>query len=135
MRLHWKKIGLPCFIHIYKFILPVRLLTVRMVCNGRKYCGCRRWTLGRDYHSDDKNMTFYFVTFLHSAKHFKPASCDSHNVWNDFIWSIERSFKHLFHLCNNIFKNNTHNKYLCPSRKSNPRPLCYVKARDSLLQN
>jgi len=44
MWFHWKKIGLPCLMHIYvNEILPVKLPTVRMECNGRKYSGCWWW--------------------------------------------------------------------------------------------
>ena len=43
MQFHWMKICLPCLIHIYEnVIVPVKLPTVRMECNGRKYCDCRR---------------------------------------------------------------------------------------------
>jgi len=43
IQFHWKKIGLPCLINIHENdILPVKLPTVCMECNGRKYCGCGR---------------------------------------------------------------------------------------------
>ena len=43
MQFHWKKIGLSCIMHIHENkSLPVKLATVRMECNGRKYCGWRR---------------------------------------------------------------------------------------------
>ena len=44
MRFHRKKIGVPCLMHIHENeILPVKLSTLRIECNERKYCGCRRW--------------------------------------------------------------------------------------------
>ena len=42
MRFHWKKIGLPCLIHIHENdILPVKFPTACMECNRKKFCGCR----------------------------------------------------------------------------------------------
>ena len=56
MRFHLKKIGLPCLMHIHENeILPVKLSTVRMECNGRKYCSCRRWF---------NSNCIYFITDL-----------------------------------------------------------------------
>jgi len=43
MLVHWKNISHPCFMHIYENeILPVKLPLLRMECNWRNYCGCRR---------------------------------------------------------------------------------------------
>jgi len=48
MRFHWKKTGLPCLMHIHENeILPVKLPTVCMECNEKKYCGC--WRCEKDY--------------------------------------------------------------------------------------
>jgi len=44
MQFHWKKIGLPCLMHIHDTeILLVKFPMVCMECNGIKYSGCRRW--------------------------------------------------------------------------------------------
>ena len=40
MRYYWKKIGLPCLMHIHEN----KIFAVCMECNGIRYCVCRRCT-------------------------------------------------------------------------------------------
>jgi len=59
MWFHWKKIGLPCLINIHENnILPVKLPTVCMECNERKYCGCSQYEACREIFA-------LMVIFLH----------------------------------------------------------------------
>ena len=67
MQFYWKKIGLPCFMRIDENeIVSVELPTVRMECNERKYCGCRRYfsRFGQgniDHASPNIKLELYFM--------------------------------------------------------------------------
>ena len=102
-----KKIGLPCHINLNsRYIndsVSVKLPTVRMECNGRKYCGCRQWNwiyAINHFGTHTPRMRMYnYVSLRTQVTVFDTVL---YNVQFTSLWYFGNAFRRLWYLCSYV---------------------------------